>query len=167
MTIDGTPGPPALEPSTSAGAVPAARARHRWARATALNWRLFLVRVVISGLSVVITVAVVPGLAFVGWRPGQFGVVALTYAVLSALVKPVLEFLALRFLVATYGLVVIAINAVLLFLLAQILDDLVVYDRLWQLLLGAVVVGIVGLLLETAVGATPPVLDTRGRGTQS
>jgi putative membrane protein len=122
---------------------------------------LFLIRVLAAGLAVVLTVALVPGLAFSSWRPGAFGVVALTYAVLVAVVKPVLEFVALRFLVATYGLVVIVINAIVLFLLASILDDLIVYDRLWQLLVGGFIVGLLGLVLETVLGATPPVLDTK------
>jgi putative membrane protein len=155
--------------STAAGAsellvVPVAASRHRWAQVTALNWRLFLVRVLVSGVAVVVTVAVVPGLGFTGWRTGQFAVVALVYATLTAIVKPVLEFLALRFLVATYGLVVIVINAALLFALAQVLDELIVYDRVWQLLLGGFVVGFVGLVLETAVGASEPVLDHRQKG---
>ena len=153
------PGRGGEEPSGRVLPVPAAAERHRWARVTALNWRLFVVRVLVSGVAVVVTVAAIPGLGFVGWEPGQFGLVAVTYALLSALVKPALEFLALRFLVATYGLVVIVINALLLYVLAQVLDDVIVYDRLWQLLLGGAVVGAVGLLLETAVGATPPVLD--------
>lgn len=144
-------------------AVPAAGARHRWARQTALNPRLFVVRLLVSGVAIVLTVAVVPGLGFTGWRGGEFLVVAAVYAALTALLKPALEFLALRFLVATYGLVIILINATLLFVLAQVMDDVIVYDRLWQLLLAGLVVGVTGLVLETAAGATQPVLDTRGR----
>ncbi len=156
------------EPSTAGaeyapGEVPAAKDRHRWARVTALNPRLFLVRFVVGGVSVLLTVAVVPGLGFTGWRTGEFSVIALTYALLAAVLKPALEFLALRFLVATYGLVIILINAALLFVLAQVLDEWIVYDRAWQLLLGGVVVGFLTLVLETAVGATQPVLDTRVR----
>lgn len=143
------------------GAVPAVRARRLWARRTAFNWRLFAVRFAAASVAILLTVLVVPGLSFTSWRWGEFGVVTVTYAVLAAVLKPILEFLALRFLVATYGLVVIAINAVVLFVLAQLLPQSVVYDRLWQLLLGGVVVGALGLVLETVLGATPPVLDTR------
>lgn len=154
-----------LQPSRDDGdaTVPSAVARHRWARLTALNPRLFLVRLLVSGVAVVVTVAVVPGLGFTGWRAGEFAVVAVVYATLTAVVKPALEFLALRFLVATYGLVIIVINATLLFVLVQVLDELIVYDRLWQLLLGGLLVGVVGMVLETAAGATQPVLDTRDR----
>lgn len=141
--------------------VPAARARHRWARTSALNPRLFLVRFLVSGLAVIVSVAVVPGIGFTGWRAGEFALVALTFAVLSATVEPLLEFVALRFLIATYGLVIIVINTVLLFLLAQILDRYIVYDRAWQLLLAGVVVGVASMALETAAGTTQPVLDTR------
>jgi putative membrane protein len=150
-------------PGTSTTAVPAVAERRLLARRTALNWRLFLVRVVAAGVAVILTVLAVPGLGFSGWQPGQLGVVMLTYAVLVAVLKPLLEFLALRFLVATYGLVVVLINAAVLFVLAQLLPELLVYDRLWQLLLGGLAVGLLGLLLETVLGATPPVLDTRAR----
>ncbi len=68
--------------------VPSAAARHRWARLTALNPRLFMVRLFVSGVAVVVTVAVVPGLGFTGWRGGEFAVVALIYAALTAVVKP-------------------------------------------------------------------------------
>jgi putative membrane protein len=147
--------------SRSTVAVPAVAERRSWARRTALNWRLLLVRFVAAGLAIIITVAVVPGIHFTSWRPGQFGVITVTYAALVALLKPLLEFLALRFLVATYGLIVIIINAAVLYVLAHLLDGLITYSRLWQLLLGGLVVGVLGLLLETILGATPPVLDTR------
>ncbi len=145
-------------------AVPAAADRRRWARITARNWRLFVVRFFVAGLSVVLTVVVVPGLGFDGWRLGQFAVIGLVYGLLSALVKPALEFLALRFLVATYGFVVVLVNALLLYLLAWILPTVLVYDRVWQLLLGGLVAGAVGMFLETVVGATQPVLDRPAKG---
>lgn len=152
--------PTGAGPETPVDEVPAAASRHRWARLSALNPRLFLARFLVSGVAVIVTVLVVPGLGFTGWRAGEFAVIALTYAVLSAALKPALEFVALRFLVATYGLIIIVVNALTLFVLAQLMDAYIVYDRLWQLLLGGLVVGVVGIVLETAVGATQPVLDT-------
>ncbi len=169
MTVSDAASPAAPQDGVPAAAgvelaVPAATARHRWARTSARNWRLFVVRFFVAGFSVVVTVAVVPGLAFDGWRIGQFVVIGLAYGLLSALVKPALEFLALRFLVATYGMVVVLINAFLLYLLAWMLPTIIVYDRLWQLLLGGLVAGAVGMVLETIVGATHPVLDRRAKG---
>ncbi len=64
--------------------VPAAAKRHLWARRSVLNWRLFVVRVVASGVAVVLTVLMVPGLGFSGWRTGDFLVVAAAYSFLAA-----------------------------------------------------------------------------------
>ena len=143
-------------------AVPAAAAHRAWARASAHNWRLCVVRIVTNGLAVVIAAALVPGLELGTWRVGGLAVLGLAFGLLNAVVKPALQFLALRFLVATYGGVVVVINAAMLYLLELLFPQLISSTRVWQLLLGGLVVGIVGLLLETLAGASRPVLDTPG-----
>ncbi len=145
-------------------AVPAALAHRAWVKAAAYNWRLFLVRVLTNGLAVVLTTALVPGLELGTWRVGGLAVLGLVFGLLNALVKPALQFLALRFLVATYGGVVVLINAAMLYFLELLLPQLISSTRLWQLLLGGLVVGVLGLLLETLAGASRPVLDTREAG---
>jgi uncharacterized membrane protein YvlD (DUF360 family) len=79
--------------------------------------------------------------------------------VLNATVKPLLQFLVLRFIFSTYGIVVVIINALLLVLLAAILDDTFVAYRPVAVIAGGALVGALGLILETLLGATPPVLD--------
>ena len=141
------------------GAIPAAHARAVWSRLQASNWRLFLIRFVSAGLAVVITVAIVPGLGFTGWSWGQFTRIALIFGLLNATVKPLLQFLVLRFIFSTYGIVVVVINTFLLLLLGSILKDTFEVYRPVSLVAGGLVVGILGLILETLLGATPPVLD--------
>ncbi len=141
------------------GSIPAAHARAVWSRVQASNWRLFLIRFLCAGLAVVATVAIVPGLGFVGWSWGQFTRIAIIFGLLNATVKPLLQFLVLRFIFSTYGIVVVIINTLLLLLLAAILDDTFAVYRPLSLVVGGLVVGIVGLILETLLGATPPVLD--------
>jgi putative membrane protein len=145
-------------------AVPAALAHRAWVKAGVYNWRLFLVRVLTNGLAVVVTAALVPGLELGTWRLGGLAALGLVFGLLNALVKPALQFLALRFLVATYGGVVVLINAAMLYFLELLLPQLISSTRLWQLLLGGLVVGVLGLLLETLAGASRPVLDTREAG---
>jgi putative membrane protein len=127
------------------------------------NWRLFLVRAVTGGLAVVVTVVLVPGLRFTSWRFGEFVLVSVVFGLLNAIVKPVLQFFALRYLVATYGLVVVVINALLLLLLASVLGDALAVQGLLAVLLGGLVVGVLGLAFDTLAGATPPIVD-RPRG---
>ncbi len=143
--------------------VPAVAERRRRLVRHGYNWRLILVRVVTSGLAVYLTVLVVPGLGFTGYRWGQFWVIAGTFALLSAFIKPALQFFSLRFLVASYGLVVVVINAFLLWLLDRLLSGLLTYDFLWQLLVGGVVVGVVGMFLDAVAGTSDPVVDPRAK----
>jgi putative membrane protein len=153
---------PAVPPEAGTaptGSIPAAHARAVWARAQALNWRLFLVRFISAGLAVVLTVAIVPGLGFAGWHWGDFTRIAVIFGVLNATVKPLLQFLVLRFIFSTYGIVVIVINTLLLVLLAAILEDTFVAARPLSFVLGGLVVGVLGLMLETLLGAPPPILD--------
>lgn len=123
------------------------------------NWRLLLVRTVTSGVAVVATVFLVPGLSFQHWRHGEFLLVGLVFGLLTAWVKPVLQFAALRYVVVSYGLVLILVNAVLLWLLSLLLGHLIHARDLVAVLLGGVVVGVVGMLLDAIAGVTPPILD--------
>lgn len=133
-------------------------------RADATNWRLGLVRLLVSGLAVVITFLLVPGLTFTGWRWGEFLIVAVVYGLLNMLIKPLLQFFALRYLVATYGLVVIVINAVLLWLLALLLSNRISYNSVLSLLLGGAIIGLVSMFLETLLGTTRPIVDDQSHG---
>jgi putative membrane protein len=153
---------PAVPPTAGTGpigSIPAAHARAVWSRLQASNWRLFLIRFLSAGLAVVATVAIVPGLGFTGWRWGEFARIAFIFGLLNATVKPLLQFLVLRFIFSTYGIVVVIINTLLLLLLGAILEGTFEVYRPISLVVGGVVVGILGLVLETLLGATPPVLD--------
>ncbi len=141
------------------GTIPEASQRRRWAKAQLSNWRLFVVRFFCSGVAVIITVVLVPGLSFSGWQWGQFTAIAIIFGLLNALVKPVLQFLVLRFIFSTYGVVVVLINALLLWVLSEVLDDRLYATGVLPMVVGGLVVGVAGLMLETISGANPPVLD--------
>jgi uncharacterized membrane protein YvlD (DUF360 family) len=140
-------------------AVPAVAKRRANVRSHSMNWRLILVRLITSGLAVTLTVVVTPGLAFTGWRIGEFWLVAGVYALISTFVKPAIQFFSLRFLVASYGFINVVVNGLLLWLLTVVLRDLIAYDYIWQLLLGGLIVGILGMLLDALAGTNYPVLD--------
>ena len=116
-------------------------------------------RTLTAGVAVVVTVFVVPGLSFHDWRRGDFVLVGLVFGLLTALVKPVLQFLALRYVVVSYGLVLVVANAVLLWLLSVLLGHLLHASDLLAVLLGGLVVGVIGTFLDVIAGATPPILD--------
>ncbi len=150
------PPPSGAEPI---GSIPGVHGVRVWARAQLTNWRLYLMLFLSSAVSVVVAVAIVPGLGFTSWQRGQFLLIGIVFGLLNALVKPVLHFIALRFILATYGVVVVAVNALLLVLLAAIMDETVTSSGALPVLVGGLLVGVLGMFLEALLGATPPVLD--------
>jgi putative membrane protein len=150
---------PPVEGVDKVGSIPAVTASHAWAKGQWSNWRLFLVRFVSAGLSVVLAVALVPGLSFTSWRWGEGLEIALIFALLNAFVKPLLQFVALRFLFSSYGIVIVLINTLLLMLLARILNDSIQFESLLALLVGGALVGLIGGALDAMLGANYPLLD--------
>jgi putative membrane protein len=141
------------------GSIPAVSASRAWAKGQWSNWRLHLVRFVSAGLSVLIAVALVPGLSFTAWRWGEGLEIALIFALLNAFVKPVLQFASLRFLFSSYGIVIVLINTALLLLLSWIMDDSVRATSLLALLVGGALIGLIGGAVDAMLGANYPMLD--------
>jgi ubiquinone biosynthesis protein len=81
---------------------------------------------------------------------------AAVFEVLTALVRPALEFLLLPYVLQSLGLVMVVINAVLLLLLS--LTSTLVIKSVWALLAGAVLTAPLGFVLDNLLGLTPPVL---------
>lgn len=79
-----------------------------------MNRRLsFGYRWLISGLGLLVAVAVLPGLHYEG-GPLGFVILALILGLLNALLKPILAFLTCPLLLVTLGLFMLVLNAVLL-----------------------------------------------------
>jgi ubiquinone biosynthesis protein len=123
-----------------------------------LSLRLTLVQFLVNAVVIGLLILLLPGfrlhatheLLAVLWLAAVFGI-------LSALVRPALEFLFLPYVLQSLGLVVIGINAALLALLA--LTRSLEIDGVLALLVGAVLAGVIGFLLERLLGLTPPVVD--------
>jgi ubiquinone biosynthesis protein len=123
-----------------------------------LSWRVTLVQFLANAVVIGVLILLLPGfvlhakheLVAVLWLAAVFGI-------LSALVRPALEFAFLPYVLQSLGLVVVLINAVLLALLA--LTRTLEIRGFGALVVGAVVAGVVGFFLESVLGLTPPVVD--------
>ena len=123
-----------------------------------LSWRITLVQFLANAIVIGLLILVLPGfelhatheLLAVLWLAAVFGV-------LSALVRPALEFLFLPYVLQSLGLVMVAIDAILLALLG--LTSVLEIKGVVPLLIGAVIAGVVGFFLDSVLGLTPPVLD--------
>ena len=122
------------------------------------NWRFLLVRILVNALALAITSAILPKIYFVDTSIGNWLLMAFMLGVLNALLKPVLQFLTLQFIFVTYGLVVVLVNALLLWLLSLLFPNRFAVDSLLWVLVGGLVLGLLSSFLESLLGLTMPIV---------
>ena len=77
-------------------------------------------RILVNALALAITAAVTPKIYFVDKSVWSWLLMALMLGVLNALLKPLLQFLTLQFIFVTYGLVIVLVNALILFVVVPL-----------------------------------------------
>jgi ubiquinone biosynthesis protein len=123
-----------------------------------LNWRVTLVQFFANAIVIGVLISVLPGFELHARHPVLAVLwLAVVFGVLSALVRPALEFLFLPYLLQSLGLVVVVISGVLLALLG--LTSTLEIDGFGALAAGAVLAGALGFVFDSLLGLTPPVID--------
>ncbi len=125
------------------------------------NWRMLLMRMVVNALALLITAALVPDIYFVNRTFLAWIVMAIALGVLNALIKPLIQFATLRFIFATYGLVLVFINTILLLLMAWLFPAHFEVTGAFWALVGGAVIGISSAVLENLLGITPPIVSEK------
>lgn len=110
-----------------------------------------VVGIIVNGLAIGITAAVLPGIHV---NAGGFGdriwvliILGAVFGVVNAIIKPVVSFLSFPVTVLTLGLFQLVINGLLLLLVSLLVKNLVIDNFGWAIL-GALIMGIVGATLE-------------------
>jgi putative membrane protein len=114
----------------------------------------FLVRWGILAVAVWVAAEMVDGIELEGWESTVL--VALILGLLNAVIKPILFFLSLPLTIVTFGLFLIVLNAIMLWLtdwIASWFDDLQfeVVDFWWDAILGAIIISIVSWAIQLFV----------------
>lgn len=123
-----------------------------------LSWRMLLMRLVINGLTLILVAVLVPDIYFVDRTFLSIVLMAAMLGILNAFVKPIVQFLTLPFIFATYGFVVVLINTVILILLAYIFEERFYVGRLIWAIVGGLVMGVVSSFLESLLGLNLPIV---------
>ena len=89
----------------------------------------------------------------------SFLILGAVFGLLNALIKPIIQVITLPYLFASYGLVVIIINSILLIVLALLAPELIVIETILGVLAAGAIVGVLSGVLESIFGVTPPILD--------
>jgi len=111
--------------------------------------RGFLVRMLISALSLWLASAIVPGMHIQGL--GTLVLSAVLLGIVNAIFRPLLIFLTLPFTILTLGLFLFIVNAAMLGFVAWMLPGFTIAN-FWSALLGSLVVSIVGTVLSWMIG---------------
>jgi putative membrane protein len=121
--------------------------------------RNLLLRFIINAIAIgVITSGLLPGIRIEGNYVLTLAITAAILGLLNAVVRPILVLLSCPFIFFTLGLILVAINALMLGGAAVITNWIagqsgrVVIDPWWWALIGAVIVGIINLILERLLG---------------
>lgn len=122
------------------------------------NWRFLVVRIVVNALALAFTAAVLPKIYFVDRSIWNWLLMAFMLGVLNALLKPLLQFLTLQFIFVTYGLVIVLVNALLLWLLSRLFPARFAAESLLWILVGGLVLGLFSSFLESLMGLTMPIV---------
>jgi putative membrane protein len=133
--------------------------------------RAFLQSWAINTFAVLVACWLVPGIRYE--KPLDLLVASLLLGILNAFVRPILMFLALPLLILTLGLFTLVINALLLLFVGNIMSSFRV-DGFWSALLGAIIIGVISVTLNSLTGAgnsrvhierrPPPPSDRGGDG---
>ena len=121
-----------------------------------------LIRVVINAVALWITTLVVPGIDVSGSTAARTVLtilaVAAIFGLVNAILKPIIKVVGCVFYILTLGLIAFVVNALLFLLVGRIAGALglpFTVDGFWPAFWGAIVVGLVSLLLQWLVPDRP------------
>ena len=110
----------------------------------------WLVRLLITAAAVYLVAELLPGVSMRG-EPLDYLVVAVLFALVNLLVRPVVKLFSLPFIVLTLGLFLLVVNAAMFALTAALTDRLDI-DGFTTAVLAGLIVSVVTWIGETVLG---------------
>lgn len=118
-----------------------------------------LMRIVIYAISLVVIALLVKDIYFAEKSIAILLVASIALGLLSAIVKPLIQFLTFQIIFASYGIVIVLINALLLWLLAVLFPQWFQVSSFFWALVGGALLGILTSLLEALFGLSIPIVS--------
>lgn len=113
----------------------------------------FLLKLLVNGAALYAATRLVDGISFTG-NPMGLAAVALTFALVNTIVKPIVTFFSFPFIIITLGLFTLVINSVMLILTARLSErlgfgfDVRGFEAAFW---GAIVVSLVSMVLNALI----------------
>ena len=128
------------------------------------NWRFLLVRILVNALVLILVGLLVPNIYFVDRSIGNLLFLSIALGVLNAIVKPIAQFLTLPLIFASYGLIIVVINSLILVLLSALFPDRFAVESLLWAFVGGAIMGIASSFLESLFGLSMPIVPDEPPG---
>lgn len=132
------------------------------ARHFSLHFRVrpLLVRWIVSAVCLFLTVLIVPHVYYVGDYPVlSWLLISAVFGLLMTFVKPLLQLILLPLIFVSYGLVIVLINTIVIWLLSIIFSQRFHVEYVVWALVAGLVSGLLIGLLENLFGLTPPIVQ--------
>lgn len=107
--------------------------------------RNFVIRLIINASALAVAATYVEGIHLTGGTMDLLGV-AFVFGLVNALVKPIVFFFSLPFLVLSLGLLAFVLNGAMLLLTARLLENFSV-DGLGPAIIGSIVISLVSMFM--------------------
>lgn len=131
-------------------------------RQVSLHFRVrpLLLRWLVSALCLALTVLVVPHVFMSGeYRVLSWIIISGVFGLLMTFVKPLLQLLLLPLIFVSYGLVIVLINTIIVWMLSWIFADRFRVEHILWALVAGLVSGLLIGLLENLFGLSPPIVQ--------
>jgi len=114
--------------------------------------RAFAIRLIINAVALTVTAWLLPGITIAENSLGSVLLIALLFGIINALVKPIIVILSCPLLILTLGLFYLVVNGLMLLLTDALAGERFEVDGIWWAILGGLVLGFVGSVLESLLG---------------
>ena len=142
--------------------MPETRSKQR--RHFSLHFRVrpVLMRWLVCAISLALTAIIVPHVFFMGSdtldKVLAWVVVSAVFGLLIAFVKPLVQLLLLPLIFVSFGLVLVVINTIVIWLLAVLFPSWFQVDHILWALIAGLVSGVLVAVFENVLGITPPII---------
>ena len=124
--------------------------------------RPVLMRWLVCAISLALTAIVVPHVFFMGSdsldKVLAWLVVSAVFGLLITFVKPLVQLLLLPLIFVSFGLILVLINTIVIWLLSVIFPNWFQVDHILWALMGGLVSGVLVAVFENVLGITPPII---------
>lgn len=113
--------------------------------------RDFFIRLIVNAMALAATAYILPGI-HIDMGLGSLLLVAFVFGIINAIVKPVITILSCPLIIVTLGLFYLVVNGLMLLITDELAGGRFDVDGLLWAVLGGLVFGIIGSILESALG---------------